>query len=368
MALKIDLGPDKSRGPGFGRLHIEGGGLSAGPLQASIQSNQNEQYLAAGGAWQNAEVWHDLSTEADGAGVTVALGPDLVDPIVALPPNCLLRLRVKNGDYGGIAVRGLLHSVASGSRPAGEADRVFHPDPAPVVKQSVTEEVASAPEPSPDVAISTGDRIGLSHPPAEGGSSKLLVMVAAGLLVLAVAGAGAYFWLGRHHAAREENTAASEQNEAAPEQKDGTEPLKVPAEIASRGDVALYIQSNPSAADALAQAGKLAQGGKLDLAMLVYQYAARAGSTDADMALAHMYDPETWSAKTSPMPQADAETAAYWYEPAAQAGTVEAQRRLGQILVELNPSGFQHDKGKEWLSKAAAAGDSKAKAAFDAAK
>ncbi|HLO77146.1 MAG TPA: hypothetical protein VK196_11890, partial [Magnetospirillum sp.] len=99
--------------------------------------------------------------------------------------------------------------------------------------------------------------------------------------------------------------------------------------------------------------------------MLLFQHSARGGSNDAAVAVARMYDPETWTRQTSPMPQADAETAAYWYEPAAQGGNVEAQRQLGKIMAELTPSGFQHDKGREWLQKAAAAGDAKAKELLD---
>ena len=122
----------------------------------------------------------------------------------------------------------------------------------------------------------------------------------------------------------------------------------------------------PEAANATAR--QLAERGKSDLALLVHQHAARAGYTDSHLAVARMYDPDTWSAQSSPLPQPDAETAGYWYEPAARAGNLEAQRQLGKILVAMHPRGFQREKGKEWLGKAAAAGDASARALLDTTK
>lgn len=353
MALKIELGPDRDRGPGYGLLRLEGAAVVAGPLEVSIQSNQKGQFLGADGGWQNAEAWHALNARADGAGVMVPVGPEMVDPVASLPPNCILRLKVKGlNDFGGVNVRGLLPSSASGSRPAGEGDRVVHlePVPEPMVLTAPVEDRLVQPPVEPPVAPKGKPPMGL--------------IIGGIVAALVVAGAAAGFFLFKG-----DKTETPPPATATTEAPANPAPVvQAPSEINSREDVAKFIQSNPSAADALAAASKLVGKEKLDLAMLVYQYAARSGSQEANVALGHMYDPETWTAKTSPMPQADAETAAYWYEPAAQAGNVEAERRLGQILVQLNPSGFQRDKGRDWLSKAAAAGDAKAKAALDAVK
>lgn len=366
MVLKIDLGPDKDRGPGFGRLTIDGGSVAPGMLEISIQSNQTRQFLGHG-LWQDAEAWHQLPTEASGPSqVFSVVGPSLIDPIALAPVNAQLRLKVKGiNDFGIISRTGLLHSVAAGSRPPQESDRVQHEEPPVAI--------------APDIIISEGDRPGSGQPdiavsqplPVSSGGKSRLPLIAAGVLAALLAvGGGAYALL---HKDKSEPAPTEQAVVQAPAQApaQAAAPASAPAapsELNSREDVARFIATNPNPADAVTAAGTLAGKSKLDLAMLVYQYASRAGSQDASVALAHMYDPETWSAKTSPMPQADAETAAYWYEPAAQAGNVEAQRRLGQILVDLNPSGFQRDKGKEWLGKAAAAGDAKAKTALDAAK
>jgi hypothetical protein len=135
--------------------------------------------------------------------------------------------------------------------------------------------------------------------------------------------------------------------------------------IDSREALSRYLATDPTAEAATAKAGELASQGRLDYAMLVHQYAARLGSAESAIALGHMYDPDTWSKSTSPMDKPDAETAAYWYEPAAKAGNVEAERRLGKILLGLQG---QQDKAREWLGKAAEAGDAEAKTLLEQAK
>ncbi len=147
-------------------------------------------------------------------------------------------------------------------------------------------------------------------------------------------------------------------------------PVDVAADgaIDSREALVRYLAGNPTADAALAKAKELDGQGCRDFAMLVYQYASRQGSAAASLTLGRMYDPDTWTKETSPMERPDAETAAYWYEPAARAGDVEAQRRLGKILVALPQGGIQKDKGKDWLTKAAAAGDAEAKTLLSALK
>jgi len=73
-----------------------------------------------------------------------------------------------------------------------------------------------------------------------------------------------------------------------------------------------------------------------------------------------MYDPAYFSKDTSPLPNADPETAAYWYEGPAKDGNVVAQRNLGRVMMEQSPSGFLRDRAVQWLEKAANAGDAEA--------
>ena len=97
--------------------------------------------------------------------------------------------------------------------------------------------------------------------------------------------------------------------------------------------------------------------------MIVYQVAAQ---SDAGVAAryAYLYDPDTFEASAC-IRNADAETAAYWYEEPAAAGDVNAQRQLGKLLVGSHDSGVLRDQGESWLGRAAQAGDSEASALLE---
>jgi TPR repeat protein len=103
--------------------------------------------------------------------------------------------------------------------------------------------------------------------------------------------------------------------------------------------------------------------GDCEAAMIVYQLAAQSDSEAAGR-YARRYDPDTFE-PSGCISAADAETAAYWYEAAAKAGDVNAQRQLGKILVEKYPSGVMRDQGESWLKRAAQAGDEQARALID---
>jgi TPR repeat protein len=180
----------------------------------------------------------------------------------------------------------------------------------------------------------------------------------AALLLLLAAGGGAYWYLNQRTGG---DAPVAATDEAKPKAGQGNSPpLPAKASIETLRDVNAFLQSATSAEAAFAEAQDLLKRGKKDLSLLLFQHAARGGSQEANVAMARFYDPATWSTDTSPMPQADAETAAYWYEPAAEAGNVEAQRRLGKILADLNMGGGQREKALEWLHKAASAGDTEA--------
>ena len=357
MALKIELVADKDRGPGHGLMRISPFAAD-GTVSVLVQRNQDkESYLAGGGQWSNQEVWHEVpaSTGADGV-VVLALGPDVVDPIATQPGRVMLQATVKAGaarDSGRMMLRGLLPSVAAGRRPEDVGEVVVHgAPPAPV--QEPEPELPVQPEPEPEQIII--DAPHREEPAPKPPTNWLIPGIAAAVVVVLLGVGGAWFAgllpLGQSEAALPEPVVAQDTPAA-------------PATLASLQDINAFIQTNPTPDAAFDAAQTLLGGGKVDLAMLVFQYAARQGNPKAAVAVARMYDPDTWSAQTSPMGQADAETAAYWYEPAAQAGDPEAQRQLGKILISVNPSGFQHDKGKEWLTKAADAGDAGAKALLE---
>lgn len=372
MAIRWELTADAARGPGFGLLKAAGLPLTEGPVRLWVQRNQGaEPYLGRGRAWATQPVYHELPPPVILDGFPAfSLGPDLVDPIALLPPNCMVLIGFEAGgakDQGRVTIRRLLPSAAAGEGNSGASDVVRH-DPPPLSVAPAPE-----PEPAPEPVVETpvaeplvaeprvADPAVLVDAPKSKLSPAVLAMIAALLLV---GGAGGLYFAGLPpFAAKTTETT----REVAPV---AAKPVDASADgaIDSREALARYLAANPAAEAALAKAKELEAQGKRDFAMLVYQYASRQGSAAASLTLGRMYDPDTWSKETSPMERPDAETAAYWYEPAARAGNVEAQRRLGKILVALPQGGIQKDKGKEWLSKAAEAGDAEAKSLLAALK
>lgn len=142
-------------------------------------------------------------------------------------------------------------------------------------------------------------------------------------------------------------------------------PVAAPALALNLDGARTYLQSNPSADAAAKKAAEFAAAKSLDGAFLIYRQAANQGSTAAQLALGQMYDPATYSAETSPLPAANPEQAADWYGKAAEAGSAEAQYRLGVLLMTGKvdrPNG--PEVGVAWLRKSAAQGNEAAKAAL----
>lgn len=375
MPLKSELIADVRRGPGHGLLRISGLTPDIDPLEPLsvkiIQNQQGGRYLTSTGVWQAEEVSQILPGLGwDGAVAVVPLGPTLFDPLAQLPNNVRLRMMVTYGAAGTEVsslslVQPLPPSFARGEAPQPEVMAPPPPPPPPPIAV-VAEELIPEPEPllpepepqmiepplrddSPDLTAPARD------PLPEKPKSSLLPLFLIGLLVLLILGGGAAAW--------KFGLLDSLLGGSTPAVSGAQTPA---ATINTREDLARYLGGNPAVTEIAATAQDLTARGKLDLAMLAWQQAARQGNPEAGLALGKMYDPATWSAATSPLPQADAETAAFWYEPAANAGNVEAQRRLGLVLKAMEPggSGPQTDKAKEWLKKAADAGDAEAAAAL----
>lgn len=372
MAIRIDLTVDPARGPGYGLLKIIGLPPEAGALDIWVERNQGaETFLGTGGQWTTQPVRHAMgAASSEGPARLLRLGPDIVDPIATLPPNCLVLMGVEAEgvkEQGRVTVRGLLASSAAGERVESGVRTVRQADPDPVV----VVDPESDPEPMPPLRAEPLDQQPPFIPltPIVGDPTDLVdrprrtspgVVILGVVLVLILVAGGWYFSglppFGKGVEAPAAPVAAAPEPAA---------PVAVNGPIDSREALSRYLATNPTAEAATAKAGELASQGHLDFAMLAHQYAARLGSTESAVALGHMYDPDTWSKSISPMDKPDAETAAYWYEPAAKAGNVEAERRLGKILLGMQG---QQDKAKEWLGKAAAAGDAEAKTLLEQAK
>ena len=128
-----------------------------------------------------------------------------------------------------------------------------------------------------------------------------------------------------------------------------------------------FLGSHPTPEAAAALAGRFLAAGALDGAFLLYRHAAEGGDLAAQLAVGAMYDPERFSAATSPLPAANPEQAAGWYRRAAEAGDAEAQFRLGKVLLSGRTEAADGpEQGVVWLRRAAEHGHTGARAALAA--
>ena len=370
MAIRLELSADAARGPGHGVLRIQGLADIDGPVRLWVQRNQGaETFLGLQGVWVTQKVLHELPPPAreDGAAC-LHLGPALTDPIALLPPNCMVMIGIEADgarDQGRVTIRNLLASAAAGAGVENGTRVVRHeeerkPDP---VEQPEEPQVETEQTGGTSPLIANADE----RPAVDTGRKRSPLAIILGVAGVAAGLTALAFFAGLPPFGKEQPPAPAASAPATPAPAPAPAAAEGPGSLDSREALARYIGTNPAGAEALAQAQALAAAGKLDFAMLLYQYASRQGEAAASLALGHFYDPDTWSKEASPMDKPDAETAAYWYEPAARAGNAEAQRRLGKILLGLPDAASQKDKALDWLTKAAGSGDAEAKALLDKA-
>jgi len=126
-----------------------------------------------------------------------------------------------------------------------------------------------------------------------------------------------------------------------------------------------FLAGNPGADESFGLADRFLKAKQLDGAFLLLRNAAGKGNAAAALELGAMYDPETYTPETSPLPAPNAAQAADWYKQAADAGIAEAQYRYGKLLMSgktAEPNG--PELGVAWLRKAADQGLAKAKEAL----
>lgn len=134
-------------------------------------------------------------------------------------------------------------------------------------------------------------------------------------------------WLGPQETETEDvqsGAAADDQDEIAPP----------PSPESQRALARQYLETEPSPEDAFARAGELLAEGQVEAAFLIYRYAAERGYADAATAVAAMYDPETYSPQTSPLPRPNPSVARIWYERAVAAGDNAALLSLARLLAD----------------------------------
>jgi len=355
MNLQSDLTNDRERGPGHGLLRLSGGGLPPGPMELSLMRNQGTSpYLGHGGQWQATVVWHLAeATTTEGDSLSVRLGPDLVDPIVALPPTVAFRLGLRVGDLKQEATLRIAPSLLGTN-----AGAVTRPSPDAALPKAPEPPVPIAPTPSaldgpPELATAPPEEPAPPAPEPRPRWIGLLGIVA--LLALVAGGLFAYFNclippFGPAQCAASKPVTQENPGTTAPPQAPA--PTPEPAPAPPRPDNCAKL----GAEDCLALADGALQGKQTERARQLFQEAARLGAVAANLRLAQMYDPEGWSAERSPVSTPDWETAAYWYEEAARAQDPAGLQGAGRLLCRHGKTDFERSRGLGFLREAAAKG------------
>jgi hypothetical protein len=324
--LRADISSHPRLGPGHGRIRLPPGSTLDGVYGLAIRRNQGSHTWLGPAGWQTAEHAFalepggvfDLDGAADGdtGAPVLAVGPVIVDPLLEAQAGGAAFALLLTGSgspsaatlaMGTLAVRGLLGSAARGTtrpQPPPPPPPPPAPPPPPVVEDA-------APPPEPVAGLMAGDRPGTPAAPPRRWPAGLVAAMA--VVVLAIAGGTAWWFMRPDAPPAAAPVAAS-----------------VPAQDV-RTIVLVFLEGSPTPEAARVKGDELAGRGQLDGALLLYRNAADRGDGAAAFALARMYDPATFSPKTSPLPAANAGTARRWYETAAATGHAEARKRLNEM-------------------------------------
>lgn len=340
--------------PGHALLRVTELDASPDGLTLSIQRQQGPEIHLGEDGWRRTEAWLlPNSVHKRGGALEFDLGPAICDRLAGV---ATIRLRVKEPDIGVVGTTVLAWPSMLTSGALQTTPRVTEEPPAPKPELPPPFETPK-PDPMPELrAVRDADM-----PPRSGGAGWLIAAV-----LLVVAASGGYWAYTKYFQKQPEVVAST--TTPPPEKKSEppkAEPAKVePPKKSIRDTVAEFLAGKPAPDAMLAKGKEFARSGQMAGAFLVWRSAAEAGSVEAQLQLATFYDPLNPQPKTGFT--ADALRAADWYERAALAGNVEAQRKYGLLLAKGGP-GLPADpvKSKTWLQQAAAQNDPDAKKALD---
>jgi hypothetical protein len=371
--MKASYLNDTQKGPGRGFLSVTEAGDLAFPedIRFGIKRASDRSCLGKGG-WQSAEIFlQPLGAFSAGEGITLAVGPDVVDN---LDPRETYRLMLLQADGSSavcsLQVREVAYSVlrdegGTGAVPGREQEpeeSKAEPPPAEEEQSATPEPAPAGPEslPAPDAAPEAANLRPLA-PPAPGTRKKPKGLLLAGLLLLVLAGGGIAAWKILSDGQPDPETAppqaeaqpgaVKEPGADAPSLADKKTEEKPPAETRSpltRAREHLAGSADPAEGIRIAKELRDAEGGA-DAAFLLAEDAAGKGDAEAMLLTGNFYDPAN-SAPSGSIVK-DAEQALYWYQQASRAGLAEAKANLAAL--------------RTWLEAEAAKGSADARALLE---
>ncbi|HZQ01491.1 MAG TPA: hypothetical protein VFB13_18240 [Reyranella sp.] len=351
--------------PGHATLRLTDLDASPEGLTLSIERQQGPETHLGEEGWRRTEAW--LAPERvrrSRNGLEFELGPAICDRLAGI---ATVRLRVKEPDIGivGTTVVAWPSMLTSGAAQATVNEfeervrRQPKPEPQPELPPPFT---APKIDPMPEL------RAMREPAPKSAGMGKYGWLIAAGALVVAAASGYWAYTIYFPKQPEPQVAAAPEPVSPPPAATPAPEPVPAPKveppKKSIRDTVGEFLATKPTQEAMLVKGKEYARSGEMAGAFLVWRSAAEDGNPIAQVEVGSFFDP------VNPQPKAgfapDAARAADWYERAALAGLIEAQRRYGLLLAKGGP-GLPADpaKARTWLQQAAAQNDAQAKKALE---
>ena len=338
MTLRAEI---IGRDPGQAQLRLHGITPEAGSLRLQIRRNQGpDTYLGGNGRWQSTpDFWFTIADRTPSAdGIDFAIGPEIVDPIAASLAGNAFQITIET-PAGAMSASLVIpqHPVLLASGAAGAPQR---PAPEPPT--------APPPPPPPAPTPSTLKADPIARHIEKPSGSRFGLIVIAIILILALA-VGGYF-LRERVTALLDDTVGTEQ--------------PPPPESSELEQIKTFLTQNPDAAPRLAKAREMLAACKLNWASVLYRDLGQAGDAEAALAMGRFYDPAdpVCPEIKAPNRSLSSDTAEFWYRKAIAAKSVEAQRRLGAMLVAAGKDAPKYQEGIDLLKQASGQGDADAAA------
>jgi hypothetical protein len=330
--------------PGRAQLRLHGLALEAGNLRIQIRRNQGpDYYLGDAGRWQSTpDFWFTIAS-ADRTpstdGIDIAIGPEIVDPVAAsLGGNAFqVTIEISTGTTSAPLVIPQ-HPILLASGAAGAPQR---PAPEPTPPPPPPEPISAPATPSSSLKADP-DRAPIER--SSGVRFGLIVVVILVILALAI---GGYFFRDKLFGGAEEPP----QQPAAPAQSE-LEQIKT------------FLTQYPNAPERLAKARETLAACQFNWASTLYRDLGQAGDPEAALAMGRIYDPSDPVCPKIGAPERSlsSDTAEFWYRKAVSTKSVEAERRLGAMLVAAGKDAPKYQEGIDLLKQASSQGDADAAA------
>jgi len=354
MALRAELvGQD----PGRAQLRLHGLAAEAGSLRLQIRRNQGpDYYLGGDGRWQSSpDFWFQVpaaSRTNTTDGIDIAVGPEIVDPIAASLGGNAFQATVETPagtSTATISIPQLPILLASGAAGVPQR-RAPEPEPTPAPPPPPEPEPAPSPPPEPVLPRPTLKADPIGRPMEKPAGRFGILQVLSGILFFVALAAGSYFM--RHGISALFGGGEEPQQQAAAPAESELEQIKT------------FLTQNPNAPERLAKARETLAACQLNWASTLYRDLGQAGDAEAALAMGRFYDPKdpVCPEVGAPNRTVSSDTAEFWYRKAIEAKSVEAQRRLGAMLVAAGKDAPKYQEGIDLLKQASAAGDADATA------